>query len=130
MRVDRTSKTEPGPAEWFTGQVWIDEIAESVEPSRLRAHSVHFAPRSRTAWHTHPLGQVLHVTEGTGRVQRQDGEVIEVRPGDTVHVKPGEMHWHGAAPTEFLTHLAIQEAAEDGSTAEWFAHVTDEEYGA
>jgi quercetin dioxygenase-like cupin family protein len=130
MRVDRTSKTQQGPAEWFTGQVWIDQIAESAEPSRLRAASVHFTPGARTAWHAHPLGQVLHVTEGTGWVRRQGGDVIEVRPGDTVHVEPGEMHWHGATPTDFLTHLAIQEADENGSTAVWFAHVTDEEYRA
>lgn len=95
-----------------------------------RAHSVYFAPGSRTAGHTRPLGQVLHVTGETGRVQRQGGEVIEVRAGDTVHLEPGETDWGGAAPMEFLSHLAIQEAAEDGSTAEWFARVTDEEYGA
>jgi quercetin dioxygenase-like cupin family protein len=117
-----------GPADWFTGQVWMEELAAGESPSRLRAVSVHFTPGARTAWHAHPLGQVLHVTEGKGRVQRKDGAITEIRAGDTVHAEPGEMHWHGAAPDSFMTHLAIQEAGPDGVTTEWGDHVNDAEY--
>jgi quercetin dioxygenase-like cupin family protein len=129
MWIDsRKSRTISGPPEWFTGPVWIEEIAEAPEPSRIRAHRVHFAPGARTAWHRHPVGQVLHVTGGVGWVQRGGGQITEVHPGDTVHVEPGELHWHGASPESFMTHLAIQESASDGTTADWFEHVTDEEY--
>lgn len=127
MRIDRPS-TQPGPADWFTGQVWLDEIASGPPPSRLRALRVHFSPGARTAWHAHPLGQVLHVLEGTGRVQRQGGGVSEIRAGDTVHAEPGEVHWHGAAPHSFMTHLAMQEAGPDGATTEWGDHVSEAEY--
>jgi quercetin dioxygenase-like cupin family protein len=87
--------------------------------------NVHFAPGARTAWHRHPHGQVLHVLEGEGLVQRKGGEVEAIRAGDTVWIEPGEWHWHGAAPRTFMTHLAVVEAAEDGTTTEWHAHVTD-----
>lgn len=127
MHVGR-STTQPGPAEWFTGEVWIDEISTGEAPSRWHALSVRFAPAARTAWHSHPRGQVLHVTDGVGRVQREGGSVTEIRAGDTVHVEAGELHWHGAAPHSFMTHLAIQEAGPDGTTAEWGDHVTDAEY--
>jgi quercetin dioxygenase-like cupin family protein len=117
-----------GPAKWFTGDVFIDPIAAGAQPSRLRALSVHFTPGARTAWHTHPLGQFIHVTEGAGLVQRVGGPVLPIRAGDTVRFEPGEEHWHGAAPDSFMTHLALHEAGDDGADAHWGAHVTDHEY--
>jgi quercetin dioxygenase-like cupin family protein len=127
MRIDQPV-TQAGPADWFTGEVWLDQIAAAESPSRLRALRVHFTPGARTAWHSHPVGQVLHVTEGTGRVQRLDGAITEIRAGDTVHAEPGEVHWHGAAPDSFMTHLAMQESSQDGTTTDWLDHVTDAEY--
>jgi quercetin dioxygenase-like cupin family protein len=129
IRRKRADST-PGPRDWFTGQVWMDEIAMPVPPSRTRVLSVHFAPGARTAWHRHPFGQVLHVTEGAGLVQSRGGEPEAIRAGDTVQAGAGEWHWHGAGPRTFMTHLAVQEADENGQTSEWGEHVTDEEYGA
>ncbi|MGW3014132.1 (R)-mandelonitrile lyase [Streptomyces sp. NPDC001219] len=120
--------SRPGPAAQFTGSVWLDEIAAPPAPSRLRKFSVHFAPGAHTAWHTHPHGQILHVTEGTGLVQRAGGPVEPVRAGDTVWIAPGDRHWHGAAPDTFMTHLATVEAAEDGTTAEWAEPVGADAY--
>lgn len=126
MRIERAGRTtRQGPAEWFTGSVWMDEITTPSAGSQVAVYSVHFAPGARTAWHAHPRGQVLHVTEGGGLVQSRGGQVEAIRAGDTVHAGPGEWHWHGAAPGTFMTHLAVQEAV-DGVTAEWGAHVTDE----
>ncbi|MFC9884283.1 cupin domain-containing protein [Streptomyces libani] len=120
--------SRPGPAAHFTGSVWLDEIAAPPAPSRLRMFSVHFAPGAHTAWHTHPHGQVLHITEGAGLVQRAGGPVEPVRAGDTVWIAPGERHWHGAAPDTFMTHLATVEAADDGTAAEWAELVDTQEY--
>ncbi|MGY4969071.1 (R)-mandelonitrile lyase [Streptomyces nigrescens] len=120
--------SRPGPAAHFTGSVWLDEIAAPPAPSRLRMFSVHFAPGAHTAWHTHPHGQVLHITEGAGLVQRAGGPVEPVRAGDTVWIAPGERHWHGAAPDTFMTHLATVEAADDGTAAEWAELVDAREY--
>ncbi|GFE25430.1 cupin domain-containing protein [Streptomyces libani] len=120
--------SRPGPAAHFTGSVWLDEIAAPPAPSRLRMFSVHFAPGAHTAWHTHPHGQVLHITEGAGLVQRAGGPVEPVRAGDTVWIAPGERHWHGAAPDTFMTHLATVEAADDGTAAEWAELVDAQEY--
>ncbi|WP_326761648.1 cupin domain-containing protein [Streptomyces phaeochromogenes] len=119
-----------GPAERFTGDVWVNMIAEGAAPSRLRVGVVRFAPRARTAWHRHALGQTLHVTEGVGLVQARDGEVMVMRPGDTVHTPPGVWHWHGAAPDHFMAHLAMSETAGDPGVpdVEWGEHVTDDEY--
>jgi len=129
MEITRARpETRPGPGEWFRGQVWVDTIATPPAPSRVRIVSVHFAPGARTAWHRHPFGQVIHVTEGTGRVQRRGGPVEQVRAGDTVHFAAGEDHWHGAAPDAFMTHLAVHEVDEHGVNAEWGDHVSDEEY--
>ncbi|MEV3859210.1 cupin domain-containing protein [Streptomyces sp. NPDC050095] len=114
-----------GPAENFTGSVWLDEVAAPELPSRLRMFHVHFAPGAHTAWHTHPHGQVLHVLAGEGRVQRKGGDVEVIRAGDTVWIEPDEWHWHGAGPRTFMTHLAAVEAAEDGTTTCWGAHVAD-----
>ncbi len=117
-----------GPAEWFTGTVRIDPLfLEAEEPARSTGASVTFEPGARTAWHTHPLGQTLIVTFGSGRVQREGGNVEEIRPGDVVWFPPGEKHWHGASPAMAMTHIAVQEKL-DGSSVEWLEHVSDEQY--
>ena len=131
MLITRSSnETTTGPADWFTGAVYIDAVAAPSPGSRLSASNVHFTPGARTAWHTHPNGQTIYVTEGVGRAQRRGGPVEVIRPGDRVFFEPGEEHWHGAAPTRFMTHLAIAVADEQGNVVTWGAHVTDEEYGA
>ena len=122
--------TAKGPESWFTGDVYIDAVAAAPAPARVQGNLVHFAPRARTAWHTHPLGQTIYVTEGIGLCQRRGGPIEVIHPGDRVFFEPGEDHWHGAAPTRFMTHIAIQEADESGSPVTWSEHVTDEEYGA
>jgi quercetin dioxygenase-like cupin family protein len=118
----------PDPA-YFTGTVRLDPVVEAADPARVRAAVVTFEPGARTAWHTHPLGQALVVLSGLGRAQAWGGPVHELRPGDTVWFEPGEKHWHGAAPTAAMAHLAIQEAL-DGSPVDWLEQVSDEEYGA
>lgn len=131
MQITRNSiETTPGPGEWFTGSVYIDTVATPSEPSRLHAASVHFTPGARTAWHTHPNGQTIYVTEGVGLCQRRGGRVEVIRPGDSVFFEPEEDHWHGAAPDRLMTHLAIQEVDDQGSPATWGDPVTDEEYAA
>jgi quercetin dioxygenase-like cupin family protein len=129
MKLTRNSlDTAKGPADWFTGTVYIDTVATAVEPSRLQAVSVHFTPGARTAWHTHPLGQTIYVTEGMGLCQRRGGPIEVIRPGDRVYFEPGEDHWHGAAPNRFMAHIAMQEVDEAGSQVRWGEHVSDEEY--
>ena len=131
MQVTRSSiETAPGPAAWFTGAVFIDSVAAPSEGSRLTASSVHFTPGARTAWHTHPNGQTIYVTEGVGLAQRRGGPVEVIRPGDRVFFEPGEDHWHGAAPDRFMTHIAMLEVGADGASATWGDHVTDAEYSA
>jgi quercetin dioxygenase-like cupin family protein len=117
-----------GPADWFTGSVRIDPLFQAAAPARVAGASVTFEPGARTAWHTHPLGQTLIVTAGCGRVQREGGAIEEIRSGDVVWIPPGEKHWHGAAPTTAMTHIAIHEAL-NGKTVEWLEKVSDEEYG-
>jgi quercetin dioxygenase-like cupin family protein len=130
MQIIRSSlSTNKGPSDWFTGDVYIDPVAEPAEPARTAAALVHFTPGARTAWHTHPFGQTIYVTEGVGLCQRDGGRVETIRPGDRVYFEPGESHWHGAAPNRFMVHVAIQEADETGSPVTWGRHVTDEEYG-
>ncbi|MGB0496928.1 MAG: (R)-mandelonitrile lyase [Rubricella sp.] len=126
-RLDDTPNRR-GPAEYFTGDVLQYPIVTAPEPARVRALSVTFLPGARTAWHTHPLGQTLHVTEGAGLVQAEGGPVRRIRAGDTVWIPPGERHWHGAAPDRAMTHIAIQEADETGSNVTWMEHVTDADY--
>jgi len=129
MKITRSSvETAKGPADWFTGDVYIDAVAANPRPSRVQAANVHFTPGARTAWHTHPLGQTIFVTEGVGRCQRRGGEIEEIRPGDSVYFEPDEEHWHGAAPDRFMAHIAMQEADDSGSPVTWGEHVTDEEY--
>ena len=118
-----------GPADWFTGTVRIDPLFNSFDDARVQGASVTFEPGARTAWHTHPLGQTLIVTSGCGRVQRWDGAIEEIRPGDVVWFAPGEKHWHGAAPDTAMTHIAVQEV-KDGKAVEWMEQVGDEQYGA
>ncbi|HXR72056.1 (R)-mandelonitrile lyase [Actinocrinis sp.] len=132
MDVRDSQPTAKGPEQWFTGDVFFDVIARGEEPSRVRVNTVRFAPCARTAWHTHAVGQTLHVTEGIGLVQARGGKVIVMKPGDTVYTPPGEWHWHGAAPDRFMTHLAIWESPgpDAGDETTWGEHVTDEEYGA
>jgi quercetin dioxygenase-like cupin family protein len=119
-----------GPSEWFTGEVSIETVAVPVAPARAAAAIVSFSPGARTAWHTHPLGQTIFVTEGVGLCQRRGGPVEEIRAGDRVFFEPGEHHWHGAAPGSAMTHIAVQEAGEDGSPVDWGEHVSEEEYRA
>lgn len=116
-----------GPEEWFTGTVRLDPLLNAEAPARVACASVTFEPKARTAWHTHPLGQMLIVTAGLGRVQCEGGTVEEIRPGDAVWIPPGEKHWHGASPNKFMTHIAIQESL-DGKSVEWMEKVTDEQY--
>ena len=131
MEITRNSiDTMNGPSDWFTGSVFIDAVATPSGPSHSSASSVHFTPGARTAWHTHPNGQTIYVLEGVGRAQRRGGPVDVIRPGDRVFFDPGEEHWHGAAPTRFMTHIAMLEVDEDGNPATWGDHVTDEEYDA
>ena len=125
-RVD----TAPGPSDWFTGAVYIDAVAAPSGASHLSASRVHFTPGARTAWHTHPNGQTIYVLEGAGLAQRRGGPVEVINPGDRVFFEPGEEHWHGAGPNRFMTHLAMVQVDEQGNSATWGAHVTDEEYGA
>ena len=116
-----------GPADWFTGTVRIDPLFEAPDPARVAAATVTFEPGARTAWHTHPLGQSLIVTAGSGRAQRWGGPIEEIRPGDIIRFSPGEKHWHGAAPTTAMTHIAIQEKL-NGSPVTWLEKVTDGQY--
>ncbi len=109
MEIQPKQPTTKGPAEMFTGDVWYDVIARGQEPSRIRVNIVRFAPGARNAWHAHAVGQTLHVTEGRGLIQSRGGEVVEIRPGQTIYTPPGEWHWHGAAPDHFMSHLAMWE---------------------
>ena len=129
MEITRNSTdTVAGPNDWFTGAVYIDAIAAPSNGARISASSVHFTPGARTAWHTHPHGQTLWVSEGVGLCRRRGGPIEVIRPGDRVFFEPGEDHWHGAAPTRFMTHLAMQQADDQGSFVTWGEHVSDEEY--
>jgi quercetin dioxygenase-like cupin family protein len=116
-----------GPDEWFTGTVRIDPLFQATAPARAFGASVTFEPGARTAWHTHPLGQTLIVTAGCGRAQRWGGPMEEIRPGDVICIAPGEKHWHGAAPTTAMTHIAIQEQL-DGKVVDWMGKVSNEQY--
>ena len=126
MQITRNKlRTTPGPSEWFTGAVYVDAV--SVQ-TRLYASNVHFSPGARTAWHSHPKGQTIYVLEGLGLCQRRGGPVEAILPGDRVFFEPGEEHWHGATPDRFMTHLAMLEVDDQGNSAQWGDHVTDDEY--
>ncbi|ACS56546.1 MULTISPECIES: (R)-mandelonitrile lyase [Rhizobium] len=129
MEIKRSGSqpSAKGPADWFTGSVRVDPLFAVTSPARAAGASVTFEPGARTAWHTHPLGQTLIVTSGCGRVQREGCPVEEIRAGDVVCFAPRERHWHGAAPTTAVTHIAIQEQL-DGKVVDWMEHVTDTQY--
>jgi quercetin dioxygenase-like cupin family protein len=129
IRRAGTQPSSQGPAEYFTGTVRIDPLFGAPDPARMVCASVTFEPGARTAWHTHPLGQTLVVTAGCGLTQREGGPIEEIRPGDVIWFGPGERHWHGAAPSTAMTHIAIQEKL-DGKTVEWLEQVTDQQYRA
>ena len=131
MEITRNAlDTNVGPGEWFTGTVYIDAVAAPSDASRVSASSVHFTPGARTAWHTHPNGQTIYVTEGICLAQRRGGPVEVIRPGDRVFFDAGEDHWHGAAPTRFMTHIAMLDVDGEGNAATWGDHVTDDDYRA
>ena len=129
MQITRTGSqpSAKGPADWFTGAVRIDAPFQREAPARVSGAIVTFEPGARTAWHTHPLGQTLIVTAGAGRVRHWGGPVEEIRPGDVIWIPPGEKHWHGAAPTTAVTHIAVHERLE-GKTVDWLEHVSDDQY--
>ena len=132
MEIKRagTQASAKGPADWFTGTVRIDPLFQAPDPALVQGACVTFEPGARTAWHTHPLGQVLHVLTGSGLVQLDGEPVRAIHPGDTVTIEPGARHWHGAAPGNTMVHLAMQEADAQGVSAAWLEKVTDEEYSA
>ena len=131
MEIQRNGSraSAQGPAEWFTGRVRVDMLFDPQPPARASGAGVTFEPGARTAWHSHPLGQTLIVTAGCGRVQRWGGPVEDIRPGDVVRIAPGEKHWHGAAPTTAMTHIAVQEQ-HDGKSADWMEGVDEAQYAA
>ncbi len=124
-----THPTRRGRTEWFTGSVWQDPIVEAPAPARIRAVRVSFEPGGRTAWHTHPLGQTLHVVSGVGLAQTWGGPVRAIRAGDSVWIPPEEKHWHGASPEHGMVHIALHEGL-DGVHVKWLEHVSDEQYAA
>jgi quercetin dioxygenase-like cupin family protein len=129
MEITRSGpSTIKGPDNWFTGDVYIDSVAAAPAPGRVQANLVHFTPGARTAWHTHPLGQTIYVTEGVGLVQRRGGRIEVIRPGDRVFFAPDEDHWHGAAQNRFMVHIALNEVDDDHVAADWAEKVTDQEY--
>ena len=129
MKFTQSSgQTAAGPTDWFTGTVFIDGIRKPDVQSAVGCAHVRFTPGARTAWHTHPKGQTLYVTDGIGRVATRTHGVQEIRPGDVVYIEPDEEHWHGATADRFMAHVAIQEADANGEVVTWLDHVTDEEY--
>lgn len=129
MEIKRNGSqpSSAGQADYFTGKVRVDPLFDAPAPARVFGAYVTFEPGARTAWHAHGLGQTLIVTAGCGRVQRWGGQIEEIRPGDVVWIEPGEKHWHGAAPTTAMTHIAVVEKVEGDSTG-WMEHVSDEQY--
>jgi quercetin dioxygenase-like cupin family protein len=129
MEIKRNTSrsSSKGPSDWFTGIVRVESLFQAGAPARVAGASVTFEPGARTAWHTHPLGQTLIVTDGVGWAQREGGNIEEIHPGDVVWFPPGEKHWHGASPTRAMTHIAIQESL-DGKVVEWMEKVTDDQY--
>ncbi|WP_433463584.1 (R)-mandelonitrile lyase [Spirillospora sp. CA-128828] len=130
MEILKRRPTGRVPAEWFTGEAWLDVIYAGEEPSRARLNRVRFAPGARTDWHSHVLGQTLHIVSGVALVQERGGQLIEAHPGDTIYTPPGQEHWHGAAPDAFMEHLALWEGSGDPDAPDtiWGEKVTDTEY--
>jgi quercetin dioxygenase-like cupin family protein len=129
MEIKRSGSqpSATGSADYFTGSVRVDPLFQAPDPARVAGALVTFEPGARTAWHTHPLGQTLIIMTGCGRVQRWDGPIEEIRPGDVVWFPPGEKHWHGAAPSTGMTHIAVQERLDD-KAVDWLEKVSDEQY--
>nr|WP_204355815.1 MULTISPECIES: cupin domain-containing protein [Marinobacter] len=127
VKPNGSQETFIGPDQYFTGHARVDRLQNPEAPSRVSAAYVSFDPGARSAWHTHPLGQTLVVTQGVGWVQQEGGEKIEIKPGDVVWTPPGVKHWHGASSENAMQHIAIQEAKE-GSNVEWMEQVSDEQY--
>jgi quercetin dioxygenase-like cupin family protein len=129
MEIKRSGSqpSNKGPDDWFTGTVRMDPLHQAITPARIQCTGVTFEPGARTAWHTHPLGQILIVTAGFGLAQKWGSSIEEIRPGDVIWFEPGEKHWHGASPTTALTHIAIQEQL-NGNTVDWMEKVSDEQY--
>jgi quercetin dioxygenase-like cupin family protein len=125
MEIQPKQSSTRGPANFFTGEVWIDGIATGDSPSGVSVGAVHFTPGARTAWHTHSSGQTLYVTEGEGLVQSRGAAIMGIRAGDVVRTPAAEWHWHGARPDRFMTHISVT-----AGSAEWGEHVTDDEYHA
>lgn len=130
MTIIRSNErpTRQGPAGYFVGTVYMDEVVVGTSPSRMRGTRVTFTPGARTNWHTHPVGQTLYVLSGCGRYQAEGGPVVEIRQGDTVVIAPGLGHWHGAAPDSLFCHLALSEVTERGEGTVWLQPVSDEDY--
>lgn len=130
MKLQPKKPTAKNPATQFTGDVWVDMIAGPQDASqRASLAKVHFSPGARSNWHSHALGQTLHVTEGVGLVQNRGGEIIEIHPGDTIYTPPGEEHWHGATPDDFMEHFALMDIPDDPATATtWLEPVGDADY--
>jgi quercetin dioxygenase-like cupin family protein len=124
MEIVARPPTFKGPADWFTGDVWADTLYRGDDPSRIRAAMARFAPGARSAWHSHALGQTLYIVEGTALIGVRAGLIIEANPGEVVWTPPGEEHWHGAAPGQFMTHLALWET----DAVDWLEHVADDDY--
>ena len=131
MKVTTSAgRTAPGPAETFTGTVFVDPVRAPDEHTAIGCAHVRFAPGARTFWHSHPKGQTLYVTDGIGYACRRGGVPVEIRPGDVVWIEPGEEHWHGATPDQFMAHVAMQQADESGTVVTWLEPVTDSDYPA
>jgi len=130
MNIEPAVPTAKNPAEQFHGDVWLDRIAAPHEADqRMTVALVRFAPGARTAWHSHARGQYLRVTSGVALVGDREGNIVELRPGQTLYTPPGQDHWHGAAADCFMEHLAMLEAGDDpATTTVWKEHVTDAEY--
>jgi quercetin dioxygenase-like cupin family protein len=130
MHIADKQPTIKNPPEQFTGDVYLDTIAAPQDADqRMVVSKVRFLPGARTAWHSHARGQTLHITEGAGLIGTRDGTVIEVNPGQTIYTQPGEEHWHGATPEDYMEHLAMLESADDPSqTTIWLEHVSEEDY--
>jgi quercetin dioxygenase-like cupin family protein len=127
MKLIPSTPTVKAPNERFTGDAYFNWLQEGEAPSRLMTATVRFTPGARTNWHSHPLGQTLHCTDGIGVVATRDGSVIVMRPGDTVHTPPEEEHWHGATEDNMMCHLAVVER-DNGVSAVWLEPVSDPDY--
>lgn len=128
IKKNGTQPSAKSPADGFTGNVRVEPVFQIGDPARVKGASVTFEPGARTAWHTHPMGQTLIVTAGSGFVQSWGGPIVAINPGDVVWFAPGEKHWHGASPTNALTHIGISELTPEGKSVDWLEHVTDAQY--